>query len=82
MNNLRKMLEEKMESKVLDVCKDNPMMETSLAGIAVIDAINKVSDIYKKSLLEGIDQLSLNEDEVIGLIDEVKKTVYNNLIEH
>ena len=82
MSNLRKMLEEKMENKVLDVCKSNPMMGTPLASLAVMEAIKVVSENYKKSMLEGIEQLSLNETEVIDLIEEVKAKVYNNLIEH
>lgn len=76
------MLEEKMESKVIEVCKSNPMMGTPLASLAVMEAIKVVSENYKKSMLEGIEQLSLNETEVIDLIEEVKKKVYNNLIEH
>ncbi len=82
MNNLRMMLEEKMENKVIEVCNSNPMMGTPLASLAVMEAIMVVSENYKKSMLEGIEQLGLNEMEVIELIEDVKKKVYNNLIEH
>ncbi|WP_372757998.1 hypothetical protein [Mariniflexile sp.] len=76
------MLEEKMENKVIEVCNSNPMMGTPLASLAVMEAIMVVSENYKKSMLEGIEQLGLNEMEVIELIEDVKKKVYNNLIEH
>jgi hypothetical protein len=41
-----------------------------------------VSESYKKNLIEGKEEIGLNEFEIITLIEETKKKIFNNLIKH
>ncbi|MDD2674555.1 MAG: hypothetical protein PHF81_06700 [Flavobacterium sp.] len=82
MTTLKKLLEERMENSVIEVCKTNPMINTPLAVIAITEAIGIVSENYKKNLIEGKDEIGLNEFEITVLIEEAKKKIFNNLIEH
>lgn len=79
---MRMQLEERMENSVIEVCKTNPMINTPLAVIAITEAIGIVSENYKKNLIEGKDEIGLNEFEITVLIEEAKKKIFNNLIEH
>lgn len=79
---IKKELEERMENSVIEVCKSNPMINTPLAIVPITEAINTISEVYKKTFIERKDEIGLNEFEITVLIEETKKKVFNNLIKH
>lgn len=79
---IKKELEERMENSVIEVCKSNPMINTPLAIVPITEAINTISEVYKKTFIERKDETGLNEFEITVLIEETKKKVFNNLIKH
>lgn len=68
-----------LDEEAKEVSQNNPMKGTPMAGFAILQRINDITDIFKLRLKE--DSQDLSEEEVEQLISEIYTRVHKKYLE-
>ncbi len=72
---MRETVEQAFEIIVNQALNENPMKDTPLEGIYILEAINKAAENNKRVLLEKAPILELTEDQVNAIVDDTRMKI-------